>query len=159
MLTTATEDVSEVQEFKQFTSVPFRWLLTGLNSNLDTSGELFWEETLEKIRLVELINVEYNWSLGLEDDIARAKLTGVAAFLGIRVTFHTSTAKPPVSVKVQINSSWSPLHTVAAPEGDMVTVPYGSMIVTAMLIIVGPSYLVYTRSSSTSQYTHKIWET
>ena len=52
-----TEDATEVKEFKHFTSVPFRWSLTGLISNLDTSGELFGGEILERVRLVELIAI------------------------------------------------------------------------------------------------------
>ena len=40
-LTTATEDDCEVMEFTQFTSVPFRWLLTGLINNLDMRRVLY----------------------------------------------------------------------------------------------------------------------
>ena len=101
---TAAKDVSEFTEFIQLTSVPFRWSLTGLNSNLDTSGELFGGETLERVRFVELIAIWNLWSVGLSDDIAWI-FTGVAAFSATRVIFHSSRAKFPVSVIVQINSS------------------------------------------------------
>ena len=44
----ATETVDDTPS-KQFTTVPFRPLLTGLTIDLDTSGELSWPESLEKV--------------------------------------------------------------------------------------------------------------
>ena len=105
-MTTVTEDATVVKEFKHFTSVPFRWSLTGLISNLDMSGKLFGGEILEKVRLVELITLWNLWSVGLSGDIAGV-FTGVAAFSAIRcrVIFHSSRAKFPAPVIVQFNSS------------------------------------------------------
>ena len=41
---------------KQFTTVPFSLLLTGLTTTLDINGELSWAESLEKV-IVELLKV------------------------------------------------------------------------------------------------------
>ena len=55
MVVVATESVDSMPS-KQFTTVPLRPLLTGLIVTLDTSGDSFWPESLEKV-IIELLKV------------------------------------------------------------------------------------------------------
>ena len=55
MMVVATESVDDMPS-KQFTTVPFRPLLTGLTATLDIRGELSWQEGLEKV-IMELLKV------------------------------------------------------------------------------------------------------
>ena len=56
MVVVATETVDDKPPSKQFTTVPFRPLLTGLTIALDTSGKIFGSESLEKV-IVEVLIV------------------------------------------------------------------------------------------------------
>ena len=53
MVVVATELVDD-KPSKQLTTVPFSPLLTGLTTTLDTSGDSFWPESLEKVTMDEL---------------------------------------------------------------------------------------------------------
>ena len=55
MMVVATESVDDMPS-KQFTTVPFRLLLTGLTTDLDTSGVLPWPENLENVT-IELLKI------------------------------------------------------------------------------------------------------
>ena len=55
MMVVATKSVDDIPS-KQFTTVPFRPLLTGLTVTLDTNGRTSWLESLEKV-IAELLNV------------------------------------------------------------------------------------------------------
>ena len=55
MVAVATKSVDDMPS-KQFTTVPFRSLLTGLTVTLDTNGRTSWLESLEKV-ITELLNV------------------------------------------------------------------------------------------------------
>ena len=55
MMVVATESVDDMPS-KQFTTVPFRLLLTGLTTDLDTSGVLPWPESLENVT-IELLKI------------------------------------------------------------------------------------------------------
>ena len=55
MVVVATESVDDMPS-KQFTTVPFRPLLTGLNTVLDINGRTFGPESLEKV-ITEPLNV------------------------------------------------------------------------------------------------------
>ena len=55
MFVVATDSVDDTPPSKQFTTVPFRPLLTGLIVILDINGEIFGPESLEKVIMEVLI--------------------------------------------------------------------------------------------------------
>ena len=84
MVTVATESVDD-EPSKQFTTVPFRPLLTGLTTTLDIRGELFGPESLEKV------NVEVLIVIGPGTPLEPADVTGSAmwvTFSGKTVNSH-----------------------------------------------------------------------
>ena len=116
MVVVATESVDDMP-FKQFTTVPFRLLLTRLTVTLDTSGELFWPESLKKMIIEELI------INGGGTPLVPADETGTVVwviFSGKTVNSHLWT----VPDEVHVSSSWSPTRqTGATDEGESSTNP------------------------------------
>lgn len=119
MISMMVDDDLPVVLSVQLTTVPFRWLLTGLISMTDSSGKLLWGETLEKVKWVLLI-CKYVVSLKVE----RIREYVSSPVLENRLMPHLR----ELPVTLQVNSSWSPVQ-VGAVSGGLMTAVAESIII------------------------------
>jgi hypothetical protein len=87
------DDTSSSSISRQFITVPFRLLLTGLITNLDVTGILL---LVEKLNIIELI---VNWNIAELEE----RSNSVAVVSSPRITLNLHSSKSPVVVHV--NSS------------------------------------------------------
>ena len=102
MTVTVVDDTSDVSTSIQLITVPFRPLLTGLISNLDTTGNLSWEDVLEILNTVELtVSSDMAALAGSVERTFRKISVDVVSFP--RITLNLHSRKPPVVVHVSSN--------------------------------------------------------
>ena len=102
------------------TTVPFRLSFTLSITTLDVSIEFSWVEVLEKVNMVELYSIgNVCTSAGPSAVILRRTNCLAIPVSSIREIFQSKS----MPVTLQINCSWSPLHTEAILGGEIVTAP------------------------------------
>ena len=92
------EDVFDATTSVQFTSVPFKPLLTGVISNLDTTGRLWSAEILEKMNMMEFTSKS---EVADPEYKLRKNLLAIVSPSGTRKKLHSKN----VPGTVHINSS------------------------------------------------------
>ena len=116
MVVVATESVDDMPS-KQFTTVPFKPLLTGLTTILDIRGELPWPDNLEKV-IVDVLILS-----GRGIPLTPIAVMGVVVY----IIFSGKTMNSHlwfISVVLQISSNWSPTwQTGATAERESSTNP------------------------------------
>ena len=126
MVVVATESVDDVPSI-QFTTVPFSPLFTVLTTDLDTNGELFWPESLEKV-IMELLIVSGGVTPLVPADVRAA----------VWVVFSCKTVNShrwTIPDEVHLSSSWSPAwQTEATAEGESSTTPAHRYIILSYII-------------------------
>ena len=101
-----------------FTSVPFRILLIGLITSLETSGRLPCTDVLEKLNVVLLIINDATLFTTDMDERVRAYVL-VTSFSMLGLVYH----RRKVPVVEHISSRCPPEHTDKIPESDCVAIP------------------------------------
>ena len=100
----------------QFTSVPFKPSLTGSITSRVVSDRLPAAEILKKVNLIKFTSKS---DITDSEDKTREYFLAVVSPSGITMKLHS--INDSLTGVVQVNSSMSPLHTGAVPEGDIVT--------------------------------------
>ena len=116
MVVIATDSVDDIPSM-HFTTVPFRSLLTLSIVTLDTSGRMFWPESLEKV--IMEVPILSGWGIPLTPSAEMG--------VGLWVTFSGKTVNSHLwtpSDVLHVSSSWSPTwQTGATSDGEISTTP------------------------------------
>ena len=115
----------------QFTLVPFKSLLTGLITNLDTRGNSSWLETLEKLNDVELTVWDHAWSVSTVEEAYPLEYEYIPPWSSDSNENH----RWNLAFVLQISSSSSPSHTTASSEGDNRSPVYMLLLLYYLLIL------------------------